>query len=67
MDGVDDATTGVAADCLGVGAGGVELLTEAGVGVVEGDVTACEVVEGVDVSGCGVRVGCGLWNGGGPL
>lgn len=57
VDGVEDATIGVAEGCLGVGAGGVGLLTDAGVGVVEGDVTACEVVDGVDISGCGVLVG----------
>lgn len=45
------------ANGFGVEAGGVEVLTEAAVGVVEGEVTACEVVEGVETSGCGVCVG----------
>lgn len=36
---------------FGVVAGGVEVLTEAAVGVVEGDVTAWEAVDGVETSG----------------
>lgn len=53
----EDDGTGVLAKGFGVDAGGVEVLTDAAVGVVEGEVTACEVVEGVETSGCGVCVG----------
>lgn len=40
------------------------MLTDAVVGVVEGDVITCDVVDGVDSSGRGVIVGCGLEIGG---
>ena len=59
-DVTEDGGKGVVEDGLGVDVVGLDGLTEAAVGVVDGDVKACEFVDGVDALCLGVGIGCGV-------